>query len=304
MGLEDETHSNPGETGHSHREEEPCGRPLGGASGTCLKSHPQWVNVTAAAHPVVGPPCQGIGDLRPKIDDDCCQQILKILRRLPGLEPSVDRQRQRGVRQRGVPRATRNGEDAFGDRHRHPRLPSRPPRLLCHRLAVGRPPRGRPPQRHSAKAELIRPVTHCWSSMKWATPVYARGRQPVSSRYERASLIVTSNKPFGRWGEVFGDDVAAAAMIDHLGHLRNFVETPDRRCWPPVWFLPRMSTRRSGELVSVNPFDDDAGSFFVLVNDEEQHSLWPAFADVPAGWRVVYGEAARYSAEESAQEAG
>ncbi|WP_308201578.1 ATP-binding protein [Sphaerisporangium perillae] len=29
--------------------------------------------------------------------------------------------------------------------------------------------------------------------------------QLVSSRYERASLIVTSNKPFGRWGEVFGE---------------------------------------------------------------------------------------------------
>ncbi len=32
------------------------------------------------------------------------------------------------------------------------------------------------------------------------------GFQLVSSRYERASLIVTSNKEFGRWGEVFGDD--------------------------------------------------------------------------------------------------
>jgi DNA replication protein DnaC len=42
--------------------------------------------------------------------------------------------------------------------------------------------------------------------------------QFVSSRYERASLIVTSNKPFGRWGEVFGDDVVAAAMIDRLVH--------------------------------------------------------------------------------------
>src|SRR6476619_2853761 len=42
--------------------------------------------------------------------------------------------------------------------------------------------------------------------------------QLVSSRYERASLIVTSNKPFGRWGEVFGDDVVAAAMIDRLVH--------------------------------------------------------------------------------------
>jgi uncharacterized protein YbdZ (MbtH family) len=45
--------------------------------------------------------------------------------------------------------------------------------------------------------------------------------------------------------------------------------------------------------VGVNPFDDDSGGFFVLVNDEEQHSLWPVFADVPAGWRAVYGEAGR-----------
>ena len=41
--------------------------------------------------------------------------------------------------------------------------------------------------------------------------------QLVSSRYERASLIVTSNKAFGRWGEVFGDEVVAAA-IDRLVH--------------------------------------------------------------------------------------
>lgn len=45
--------------------------------------------------------------------------------------------------------------------------------------------------------------------------------------------------------------------------------------------------------VQPNPFDDDAGTFVVLVNDEEQHSLWPVFADVPAGWQVVYGEASR-----------
>ncbi|TMR95108.1 IS21-like element helper ATPase IstB [Nonomuraea basaltis] len=42
--------------------------------------------------------------------------------------------------------------------------------------------------------------------------------QLVSARYERASLVVTSNKPFGRWGEVFGDDTVAAAMIDRLVH--------------------------------------------------------------------------------------
>jgi len=45
--------------------------------------------------------------------------------------------------------------------------------------------------------------------------------------------------------------------------------------------------------VSINPFDDYNGGFFVLVNDEDQHSLWPVFADIPTGWRVAYGEAAR-----------
>ncbi|GEB53793.1 MULTISPECIES: MbtH family protein [Streptomyces] len=44
-----------------------------------------------------------------------------------------------------------------------------------------------------------------------------------------------------------------------------------------------------------NPFDDDNGSFYVLVNDENQHSLWPAFAEVPAGWTVVFGEDTRQS---------
>jgi DNA replication protein DnaC len=47
--------------------------------------------------------------------------------------------------------------------------------------------------------------------------------QLVSGRYERASLIVTSNKPFGRWGEVFGDDTVAAAMIDRLVHHADVI---------------------------------------------------------------------------------
>jgi len=47
--------------------------------------------------------------------------------------------------------------------------------------------------------------------------------QLVSSRYERASVVVTSNKPFGRWGEVFGDDTVAAAMIDRLVHHADVV---------------------------------------------------------------------------------
>jgi len=40
----------------------------------------------------------------------------------------------------------------------------------------------------------------------------------VSRRYERASLIVTSNKPFSARGEIFGDEVTATAMIDRVVH--------------------------------------------------------------------------------------
>lgn len=41
--------------------------------------------------------------------------------------------------------------------------------------------------------------------------------------------------------------------------------------------------------MSTNPFDDETGTFFVLVNNEDQHSLWPSFADIPTGWRVIHG---------------
>lgn len=42
--------------------------------------------------------------------------------------------------------------------------------------------------------------------------------QLIAHRYEQGSILVTSNMPFGRWGEVFGDDIVAAAMIDRLVH--------------------------------------------------------------------------------------
>ncbi|MFB7503159.1 MbtH family protein [Streptomyces broussonetiae] len=42
-----------------------------------------------------------------------------------------------------------------------------------------------------------------------------------------------------------------------------------------------------------NPFENKDGSYYVLVNDEGQHSLWPAFVDVPQGWTAVHGLDAR-----------
>jgi len=43
--------------------------------------------------------------------------------------------------------------------------------------------------------------------------------------------------------------------------------------------------RNEGAL-RLNPFDDEDALFKVLVNDEDQHCIWPSFADVPAGWTV------------------
>lgn len=34
-----------------------------------------------------------------------------------------------------------------------------------------------------------------------------------------------------------------------------------------------------------NPFEDDDAAYLVLVNDEGQYSLWPAYLAVPAGWK-------------------
>jgi uncharacterized protein YbdZ (MbtH family) len=39
----------------------------------------------------------------------------------------------------------------------------------------------------------------------------------------------------------------------------------------------------------MNPFDEPDGVFSVVVNDEQQHSLWPSKIPVPAGWQVAHG---------------
>ena len=37
-----------------------------------------------------------------------------------------------------------------------------------------------------------------------------------------------------------------------------------------------------------NPFEDENGTYHVLVNDEGQHSLWPTFIEVPQGWTIIH----------------
>ncbi|SAK90623.1 balhimycin biosynthetic protein MbtH [Caballeronia temeraria] len=42
-----------------------------------------------------------------------------------------------------------------------------------------------------------------------------------------------------------------------------------------------------------NPFDDEHGTFRVLINESRQRSLWPAHLDVPAGWEVELSDSPR-----------
>jgi glycopeptidolipid biosynthesis protein len=82
--------------------------------------------------------------------------------------------------------------------------------------------------------------------------------------------------------KLFAMLTAPVCDLEYKATVPCLLTRPSSRLWHAI-----------GGRVSTNPFDDDNGSFFVLVNDEEQHSLWPAFADVPPGWRVVFGEADR-----------
>jgi MbtH protein len=47
-----------------------------------------------------------------------------------------------------------------------------------------------------------------------------------------------------------------------------------------------------------NPFEDPDGTYFVLMNDESQYSLWPNFIDVPIGWQVVHAADTRQACRE------
>jgi len=45
--------------------------------------------------------------------------------------------------------------------------------------------------------------------------------------------------------------------------------------------------------MATNPFENDDATYLVLVNHEGQYSLWPTFAEVPAGWTVAKSEDGR-----------
>lgn len=40
--------------------------------------------------------------------------------------------------------------------------------------------------------------------------------------------------------------------------------------------------------MATNPFEDENGTYHVLINEEGQHSLWPTFVAVPNGWTIIH----------------
>jgi len=42
-----------------------------------------------------------------------------------------------------------------------------------------------------------------------------------------------------------------------------------------------------------NPFENEQGEYYVLVNEEGQYSLWPAFIKIPDGWSVAHDKDTR-----------
>jgi len=48
--------------------------------------------------------------------------------------------------------------------------------------------------------------------------------QLIAKRYEKKSTIITTNQPFSKWGEVFGDNIIASAIIDRLVHHSSIIK--------------------------------------------------------------------------------
>jgi DNA replication protein DnaC len=75
----------------------------------------------------------------------------------------------------------------------------------------------------------------------------------VEHRYERASMIFTSNKPYSEWGEVLGDPVLAAAVLDRILHHSTTVNIRGesyrlrvrRKAGTPTPAVPMESAERS-----------------------------------------------------------
>ena len=52
--------------------------------------------------------------------------------------------------------------------------------------------------------------------------------QLISKRYEKSCTIITTNKPFSKWNEIFGDVTVASAILDRLLHHSHVINITGR----------------------------------------------------------------------------
>ena len=97
----------------------------------------------------------------------------------------------------------------------------------------------------------------------------------VSARYERGSIILTSNKGFGEWGELLGDTVIASAVLDRLLHHSHVInirgesyrlreETPSRIVPLPAAAIPTARGAQRTQRTLTESLDNDITSGSIL----------------------------------------
>jgi hypothetical protein len=120
--------------------------------------------------------------------------------------------------------------------------------------------------------------------------------QLIARRYERGSILATSNKAFSEWGSVFGEDVLASAILDRLLHHCEVVATkgtqthigrgsgrPSRwaRGWVSVGWLVERDAKADLDLLAGDPdvLDDQAEQALALVEVEAVECLGHALGE-------------------------
>ena len=167
----------------------------------------------------------------------------------------------RNRHQRAAHRPARRREDPPRRRARPQSRRSRLPHLLHHRR---RPRRPLPPRRHRRTlglhhALLRRPHPARPSTNSGYLPLPAEAAsalfQVVAQRYLKTSIVLTTNRGVGSWGEILGDTTVAAAMLDRLLH-RSVVLNLDGDSYRLRDHHARTDTSAAPPPAPANPYPD------------------------------------------------
>ncbi len=102
----------------------------------------------------------------------------------------------------------------------------------------------------------------------------------MSARYERGSIILTSNKSYADWGSIFGDPIIATAILDRLLHHSTTINIRGESY--------RLKDRRRAGLLGSREQEGGAAASF---------STAPAFASPKTRQKQALGSARRGAAE-------